>query len=93
MKDAPLGHLGDLSEFAEGLPNQLQRRLCVAPMGRRPELREFAHADSLFETVEAFARAVSAATPFPIAPAQMLDTIGAFEAVIEAANTGRRMSV
>ena len=72
---------------------QGEDRLCVAPMGRRPELREFAHVDSLFEAVEAFAGAVSAGTPFPIAPAQMLNTIAAFEAVIEAANTGRRMTV
>jgi predicted dehydrogenase len=72
---------------------QGEEGLCVAPMGRRPELREFAPTDSLFEAVEAFARAVSAGTPFPIAPAQMLDTIGAFEAVIEAANTGRRMTL
>ena len=72
---------------------QGEDRLCVAPMGRRPELREFAHVNSLFEAVEAFAGAVSAGTPFPIAPAQMLNTIAAFEAVIEAANTGRRMTV
>jgi predicted dehydrogenase len=72
---------------------QSEDRLCVAPIGRRPELREFAQVDSLFEAVEAFAGAVSAGTPFPITPAQMLDTIAAFEAVIEAANTGRRMTV
>jgi predicted dehydrogenase len=72
---------------------QGEDRVCVAPMGQRPELREFPHVDPLFGAVEAFASAIATGTAFPIAPVQMLDTIGAFEAVIKAANTGRRVTL
>jgi predicted dehydrogenase len=68
-------------------------RLCVAQMGKSPDARELPHVDSLFEAVEAFARAIATGTVFPIAPEQMLDTIGAFEAVIEAARTGARVTL
>ncbi len=72
---------------------QGEDRVCVARMGQRPELREFPNVDALFGAVEAFAAAIATGTAFPIAPAQMLDTIGAFDAVIEAANTGRRVTL
>jgi predicted dehydrogenase len=61
---------------------------------RRAPLPTLRHAhQELLEAVEAFARAITTETAFPIAPVQMLDTIGAFEAVIEAANTGRRVTL
>jgi predicted dehydrogenase len=68
-------------------------RLCIAQMGQSPDARELLHVDPLFEAVEAFGRAIATRTPFPIVPEQMLDTIGAFEAVIEAARTGARVTL
>jgi pyruvate/2-oxoacid:ferredoxin oxidoreductase alpha subunit len=62
-------------------------------MGQSPDARELLHVDPLFEAVEAFGRAIATRTPFPIVPEQMLDTIGAFEAVIEAARTGARVTL
>jgi predicted dehydrogenase len=72
---------------------QGEDRLAVACMGPAPEVRQFPHADSLFEAVEAFAGAITNETAFPITPEQMLDTIAAFEAVIEAAKTGSRVTL
>jgi hypothetical protein len=39
--------------------------------------------------IESFAQAVSGTAPFPISPEQVLETIGAFEAVIDSAGRGR----
>ena len=72
---------------------QGEDQLCLAAMGRSPELRKLPHADSLFEAVETFAGAITSGTAFPIVPEQMLDTIGAFEAVIGAAKTGCRVTL
>ena len=44
-------------------------------------------ADSLRAELEAFADAVEKRAPFPVAPAQMLQTVAAFEAVIRALET------
>ena len=41
-------------------------------------------ADSLYAELEAFADAVEKRAPFPVAPAQMLQTVAAFEAVVRA---------
>jgi predicted dehydrogenase len=72
---------------------QGEDRLSVARMGQNPELHQFTHVDPLFEAVEAFAHAISGGAAFPIAPAQMLETAAAFEAVIAAAKTGRPVTL
>jgi predicted dehydrogenase len=64
-------------------------RLIVAPVGQGPQVREFPHVDSLYELIEAFAQAVGGGAPFPISPEQMLETIGAFKAVLDSVETGR----
>ena len=46
---------------------------------RRPPLQP---ADSLRAELEAFADAIDRRAPFPVPPAQMLQTVAAFEAVI-----------
>ena len=43
-----------------------------------------APADSLYAELEAFADAAGKRAPFPVAPAQMLQTVAAFEAVVRA---------
>lgn len=56
--------------------------LVTALMGRQPQTQEFPHVDSLSVLVDAFADAVEGRAPFPVTPAQMLDVVAAFEAVI-----------
>ena len=45
------------------------------------ETHHFPPRDSLLAEFEAFAEAVEGGKPYPITPAQMIDTIGAFEAI------------
>ena len=56
--------------------------LVVAKIAGATEERKFEHVDSLRVLLEAFADAVESKAPFPVQPEQMLDVIGAFEAVI-----------
>jgi predicted dehydrogenase len=61
--------------------------LTVAQMGRPPETQTLPAADSLAMLLERFAEAVDGGALFPVSPAQMLDVVAAFEAVI--ASMGR----
>ena len=56
--------------------------LTLALLGAAPQTRILPAADSLATLLEAFAAAVEGGRPFPVSPAQMLDVVGAFEAVI-----------
>ena len=56
--------------------------LIVGKIGGATEERKFEHVDSLRVLLEAFADAIEGKTPFPVRPEQMLDVIGAFEAII-----------
>ena len=56
--------------------------LTVAPLGEEPRTQTFEHVDSLRVLVESFADAVERRANFLVSPAQMLDTIGAFEAIV-----------
>jgi predicted dehydrogenase len=67
--------------------------LTVARIGETPETRTFEHVDSLLVLAEAFADAVAGRAPFPVSPAQMLDVIGAFEAVVRSIETGQPVKV
>ena len=67
--------------------------LTVARMGEEPVTQTFPHVDSLLVLVEAFADAVEGKAPFPVTPDQMLDMIGAFEAVVKSAETGKPVAV
>ena len=57
--------------------------------GRAPEQQSFARVDSLRAELEAFADAAAGHAPFPVTPAQMLDTVAAFEAVVDALRVSR----
>ena len=61
-----------------------ETELLLRMSGARPERRSFAAVDSLRAELEAFADAVEHRAPFPIAPAQMLETVAAFERVVRA---------
>jgi len=58
------------------------RTLTVALMGAEPQTRSLPAADSLAGLLDAFAAAVDGGKPFPVSTAEMLDVVGAFEAVI-----------
>jgi len=60
--------------------------LTVARMGEAPRQYDLEHVDSLLVLVDAFADAIDGRTPFIVAPTQMLDVIGAFEAVVKSSN-------
>jgi predicted dehydrogenase len=67
--------------------------LIVARIGEEPQTQAFEHVDSLRVLVEAFADAVEGKAPFPVTPPQMLDMIGAFEAIIASIKAGGPMTV
>jgi len=61
-----------------------ETELVLRMSGRPPERRELPPSDSLRAELEAFADAVDGRAPFPVTSAQMLATVAAFEAVLEA---------
>jgi predicted dehydrogenase len=67
--------------------------LTVARMGESPQTTELPGADSLAMLLDRFAIAVQGGPPFPVLPAQMLDVVSAFEAVIESMRTKRPVEV
>ena len=56
--------------------------LTVARLGAEPRTQTFEHVDSLRVLVESFADAVEGRADFLVSPAQMLDTVAAFEAIV-----------
>jgi len=63
--------------------------LTVALMGQKPQTRTLPPADSLLNLLDAFAAAVEGEAPFPVTMTQMLDVVGAFEAVVASIESGR----
>jgi predicted dehydrogenase len=61
-----------------------ETELVLRMSGRARERRELPPADSLRAELEAFADAVERRAPFPVSPAQALDTVSALEAVVKA---------
>lgn len=61
--------------------------LIMGLIGEQPQTKVYPHVDSLKVLVESFADAVEGRAPFLVAPSQMLDLIGAFEAVITSLKT------
>jgi len=61
-----------------------ETELVLRMSGARAERRTLAPVDSLRAELEAFADAVEGRAAFPVSPAQMLDTVAAFERVIAA---------
>ena len=59
-----------------------EETLIVAKLGQTPQAYAFDHVDSLLTLADSFADAVEGRAPFLVSPAQMLDLIAAFEAVV-----------
>lgn len=79
-------HVFGTQGFAEARDEDMLR---VGYIGKPAEERTFPHVDSLKVLVESFADAVEGKAPFLVRPEQMLDLIGAFEAVVRSLETGK----
>jgi len=83
-------HVFGTKGFAEARDEDTLR---VGYIGRAPEERTFAHVDSLKVLVESFADAIEGRAPFLVSPAQMLDVVGAFAAIVKSLETGKPVEV
>ena len=83
-------HVFGTKGWAEALG---ETRLTVAPMGQEPQTRTLPANDSLAALLDQFAEAVEGGPPFPVAPEQMLDVVGAFEALVASIGAGRPVAV
>jgi predicted dehydrogenase len=70
-----------------------ETRLTFAPMGEQPQTRTLPATDSLAALLDAFAAAAEGGAPFPVSPGEMLDVVGAFEAVVASIESGRPVAV
>ena len=68
-----------------------ETQLVTRARSGQTEVQDFERRDSLLAELEAFADAVAGRAPYPITPAEMIDTIGAFEAIT--ASIARRAPV
>jgi len=83
-------HVFGTKGFAEARDEDMVR---VGFIGSAPEERRYEHVDSLNVLVESFADAIEGKAPFLVTPQQMLDLIGAFEAVVKSLETGKPVEV
>lgn len=56
--------------------------------GGKTEVKDFPKIDSVLAEIDAFADAVAGIAPYPITTAEMVDTIGSFETIINSIRTG-----
>jgi predicted dehydrogenase len=62
--------------------------LTVAMIGEQPQTTTYPQADSLATLIEAFAETIENGKPFPVTTSDMLNVVGAFEAVIRSIGEG-----
>jgi predicted dehydrogenase len=65
-----------------------ETRTIIRLKGGKTEVKDFAKIDSVLAEIDAFADAVAGVAPYPITTGEMVDTIAAFEAVINSIRTG-----
>ena len=70
-----------------------ETELVTRTSGGRQARREFPKVDSILAEMDAFADAVAGRAPYPITPAEMVNTIAAFEAIIRSMETGRSVTI
>jgi predicted dehydrogenase len=83
-------HVFGTKGWAEALG---ETRVIVAPVGAEPQMRTLPATDSLAALLGAFAIAVDGGAPFPVSPEEMLDLVGAFEALIASIDAKRPVAV
>jgi predicted dehydrogenase len=67
--------------------------LTVARVGETPNTQVFPPVDSLGVLLEAFAETIETGKPFPVSTSDMLDVVGAFEAIIRSMAEGGPVKV
>jgi predicted dehydrogenase len=67
--------------------------LVIRKSGAAPQRLSFDPVDALKGELEAFADAVSGRAPYPITPPQMVETVAAFEAIVQSMETGKPVVV
>jgi predicted dehydrogenase len=67
--------------------------LTVAMIGERPQTTTYPQADSLGSLIAAFAETIETGKPFPVTTSDMLDVVGAFEAIIRSIGEGQPVEV
>jgi predicted dehydrogenase len=67
--------------------------LTVALIGGSPETKIYPAADSLGVLLEAFAETIDTGKPFPVSTSDMLDVVGAFEAIVRSIAEGKPVAV
>ena len=67
--------------------------LIVAHNGEQPRQQTLPQVNSLAVLLESFAESVETGKPFPVPTSQMLDVVGAFEAIIRSSGERRPISV
>jgi predicted dehydrogenase len=67
--------------------------LTLSLIGKQPEVRTYPQVDSLAVLLEAFAETIETGKPFPVTTADMLDVVGAFEAIIRSIDEGKPVKV
>ncbi|MFZ0104850.1 MAG: gfo/Idh/MocA family oxidoreductase, partial [Pseudolabrys sp.] len=67
--------------------------LTVTLIGGQPETKIHPPVDSLGVLLEAFAETIETGKPFPVSTADMLDVVGAFEAIIQSIGQGKPVTV
>jgi len=67
--------------------------LTVAPIGQEPKTTVYPPVDSLGVLLEAFAETIETGRPFPVTTSEMLDVVGAFEAIITSIKDGKPVAV
>jgi len=70
-----------------------ETEIIVRMRGGKVDRREFPKVDSILAEFEAFADAVAGRAPYPITPIEMVNTISAFEAIIQSMDTGKPVSI
>lgn len=70
-----------------------ETEVVVRTRGGKIERREFPKLDSLRAEIDAFADAATGRAPYPISPAEMVNTIAAFEAIIQSMATGTTVAI
>jgi len=70
-----------------------ETEVIVRTRGGKVERREFTRVDSILAEFDAFADAVAGRNPYPITPAEMVNTIAAFEAIIQSMDTRLPVSI
>lgn len=67
--------------------------LTIAMIGGQPQTKTFPPTDSLAILLEAFAETIESGKPFPVSITEMLDVVGAFEAVIRSIAENKPVAV